>query len=290
MRTRQIGAAIIFLGSLLGTLGYSGNGVQAFSRARAAAAQALPQVGSSADPAPTARPGILIPSTYHLKFHSDFSGSKLDRSVWATCYPWADPAKGCTMFHHGEYEWYIRSQDHVSGGLLYLTAKRKPTVGLTSTGQPRTYACRSGMVTTFPSFKFTHGIVQIVARMPSVKGMWPALWLAPSDMTFPPEIDIVEHWVRPVRPTGVFYHPISGTHIGAFPRTANLALGWHTFSLIWTRFKLAWFIDGKRVLLTRKGPPRKSMYLIANLANARKPSKGDCGGSLIIKSVKIWQR
>ncbi len=123
-----------------------------------------------------------------------------------------------------------------------------------------------------------------------MKGMWPALWLAPSNETFPPEIDIVEHWVRPVRPTGVFYHPISGAHIGAFPKTANLASGWHTFSLIWTRFKLAWFIDGRRVLLTRKGPPRQSMYLIANLADARKPSLGGCGGSLIVKSVKVWQR
>ncbi len=133
MRMRPIGAAIMFLGLLLGSLGYSSNGIQAFSRARAAASQALPQAVSG----PTALPRIPIPSTYRLKFHSDFSGSKLDRSVWATCYPWADPAKGCTLFHPAEHEWYVRSQDHVSGGLLYLTAKRKPTAGLTSTGQPK---------------------------------------------------------------------------------------------------------------------------------------------------------
>jgi beta-glucanase (GH16 family) len=287
MRTRLIGAAIILLGLLLGTLIYPSNGGKALSRAKAAM---VPGNSSSGEKAPVARPGIPIPSGYRLKFHSDFSGSKLDLSVWATCYPWADAAKGCTIFHHGEYEWYIRRQDHVSGGLLYITAKRKPTAGLTSNGQPRTYACRSGMVTTFPSFNFTYGIVQIVARMPSVKGMWPALWLLPSNKTFPPEIDILEHWVRPVRPTGVFYHPVSGAHIGAFPRTANLAVGWHTFSLIWTRGKLAWFIDGKRVLVTRRRPPRQSMYFLANLADARKPKYGGCGGSLIIKSVKVWQR
>lgn len=232
---------------------------------------------------------IFGSATWHLKFHPLFSGSSLNLSDWATCYPWADRPTGCTNFGHSEYEWYLPGQDHVSNGLLYLTAQKKRTIGISPTGQRLNYDCRSGMVTTFHSFQFQYGIVQVVARMPSNFGMWPALWLAASSEKFPPEVDILEHWNRPVRPTGVFLHTISGPDVFAFPQTANLAVGWHTFTLVWTRQKMAWFIDGHRVLRTDR-TVRQSMYFIANLADSRDPTKYGCGGSLIIRSLKIWQR
>jgi hypothetical protein len=252
---------------------------------------ASPGLGTSPGTTGSRSPGPQVGADqkWKLKFASDFSGP-LNTTIWGTCYPWANPAKGCTNFAAGEYEWYVRSQVHVSRGLLYLVAMRKPTVGSTRAGQPAEYACRSGMVTTFPSFNFTYGVVQIVARMPSVKGMWPALWLAASNLKWPPEIDILEHWVRPVRPTGMFLHPLDGARVGAFPLTANLGHGWHTFSLVWTRDKLEWFVDGRLGLYSTHDVPRQPMYFIANLADARRPSRGGCGGALVIRSVKVWQR
>jgi beta-glucanase (GH16 family) len=243
---------------------------------------------SSPSPSPLR---VAVPSSWHLRFHPRFTGTHLDTSVWGTCYPWAATGTGCTNHGNGEYEWYLPAQDHVSGGLLYLTARRAPTRGLDVHGKPQRYQCRSGMVTTFPSFQFEYGIVQIVARMPSVKGMWPALWLASANKHPLPEIDIVEHWVRPTYTTGVFLHAL-GTYakIYAFPTTANLAIGWHTFSLVWTQHKLAWLIDGRLVMVRRHYIPHQKMYLIANLADARMPSTGGCGGSFVIKSVKIWQK
>jgi hypothetical protein len=232
--------------------------------------------------------GIPIPKGYLLKFRSRFS-TGLNKSVWGTCYPWADTKAGCTNFGNGEYQWFLPTQDHVSGGLLYLTARRKATPGTGPTGQPKTYACRSGMVTTSPGFNFKFGIVRVVARMPSVAGMWPAIWLAASSRQFPPEIDIIEHWVRPIRPTGVFFHPVSGTPVFRFVRTSDLAVGWHTFDFVWTRTKMAWYINGRQVLSTPR-VVRQAMYLVADNADAKKPSTGGCGGSLVIQSVKIWQR
>jgi beta-glucanase (GH16 family) len=243
---------------------------------------------TSASPSPGPQPGA--DQKWKLKFASNFSGAGLDTTIWGTCYPWADPAKGCTNFHGGEYEWYVRSQVRVSGGLLHLAAQRKPTQGLTKDGRPTVYACRSGMVTTYPSFNFKYGVVQIVARMPSVKGMWPALWLAASNLKWPPEIDILEHWVRPERSTGLFLHPLDRARVGTFPLTANLARGWHTFSLVWTQRSLEWFIDGRLGLYSTHQVPRQPMYFIANLADAKRPSRGGCGGSLVIRSVKVWQK
>jgi beta-glucanase (GH16 family) len=262
--------------------------------ARAAAVSSSPRSGASPSPTTSASPGPRAGAgqKWNLKFASNFSGPRLDTTVWGTCYPWVHTNLGCTNFANGEYQWYLPSQDRVSHGLLYLKAEPKRTPGSAKDGQPRGYACRSGMVTTFPSFNFTYGVVQIVARMPSAKGMWPALWLAASNLKWPPEVDILEHWVRPRRPTGLFLHPLDGHRVGTFPLTANLARGWHTFSLVWTRHALEWFVDGRLGLLTRNRLeiPHQPMYFVADLANARKPKYGRCGGSLVIRSVKVWQR
>jgi len=235
----------------------------------------------------------LIPANWKLAFNPSFAGSKLDTKTWDTCYPWKNPQVfGCTNTGHKEFEWYLPRQDRVSNGILELVAQRKPTTGrISPNGKLLHFGCRSGIVTTFHSFQFEYGAVQVVARMPSVGGMWPALWLAAANKQFPPEIDIVEHWVRQTRRTGVFLHAIGATGNNPsyymYPQTANLAVGWHTFTMVWTFHQVEWLIDGKIALVAHHGIPHQPMYFIANMASFRRPSKG-CGGTFFIKSVQIW--
>lgn len=247
---------------------------------------------SSASPVPkTIALSSLIPHRWKLAFDPSFAGSQFDTKVWDTCYPWATNfAVGCSNFGHKEWEWYMPGQDRVSHGLLELVAQMQPTIGIGPSGKRLHYNCRSGIVTTYHSFQFEYGAVQVVAQMPRVGGMWPALWLAASDQKYPPEIDIVEHWVRPTHRTGVFLHPVhvNGTRPWNFLHTANLGVGFHTFSLVWTYHQIEWLIDGKIALIVHHGIPHESMYFIADLASAKRPSKGGCGGALAIKSVKIW--
>jgi beta-glucanase (GH16 family) len=111
-------------------------------------------------------PGVVAAAGYQLKFNPSFAGTHLNTKVWATCYPWvANPSRGCTNYGHTEYEWYLPAQVQVSNGALHLVAKRAKTIGRTKKGKPYLYYCRSGMVTTNPSFKFEYGIVQVVANM-----------------------------------------------------------------------------------------------------------------------------
>jgi hypothetical protein len=115
-------------------------------------AQQKPPVKAKAGEAAPA--SFVLPQSWKLTFDSAFSGSQLDPSVWGTCYPWW-PSGGCTNFgntHDRELEWYKASQDQVSDGALHLVAQREPTLGLSKSGAPKEYACRSGMVTTYPSF------------------------------------------------------------------------------------------------------------------------------------------
>ena len=123
---------------------------------------------------PSSSPPGLNPA-WRPAFTADFSGSRLNTSVWATCYPWMDTPSGCTNFGNTEYEWYLPGQDQVSGGVLHLVAQRTPTPGMTADGTPKAYSCRSGMVTTYPGFRFQYGYVQVVAQIPNGPGLWPAL-------------------------------------------------------------------------------------------------------------------
>ena len=130
-----------------------------------------------------------------LVFSSNFSGTQLDTSVWDTCYVRFVAATGCTNFGNPqEEEWYLPSQVDVSGGVLHLIARETPTVGRNSSGAPKIYPYRSGMVTTYSSFRFTYGLVRVVARLPGGIGTWPALWLLPANGSWPPEIDIMENF------------------------------------------------------------------------------------------------
>jgi beta-glucanase (GH16 family) len=254
------------------------------------ARQAAPNGVSAATPTPHAVAPPTMNTGWRLRFDAQFTGSQLDTSIWATCYPWADAPSGCTNFGNSEYEWYLPSQDRVTDGALRLVAQRILTPGRTSDGTQKEYFCRSGMVTSYTSFNFKYGYLQIVAKIPSGYGLWPALWLAPTNLRSPTdEIDIIEHWGPPFEHTAAYLHPLRGTRISA-PLAPGFS-GWHTFGLFWTRSQLVWFVDGHAILSTQQHVPRQPMYFIANLADYRSAQTGrGCDGTLLIRSVSIWQR
>ncbi len=241
------------------------------------AARAIPS-----EPTPIPAQGMT------LKFDATFPGSQLNTQVWDTCYPWS--SGGCTNFGNTDdpdLEWYQAPQDQVSGGALHLIAQRVPTAGLDKQGAAKQYACRSGMVTTYPSLRFEYGYVQVTAQIPFGKGLWPAFWLAAANQKWPPEVDMLEHWGS--KPDGTVYlHPLSGVRQGGPVSMPNLASGWHTFGLYWSKTTLTWYYDGVQVLTTSVDVPQQDMYLIANLADDD-TSPGSCSGSLLIKSVEVWQ-
>lgn len=242
---------------------------------------------STASPHPVAakQPGVLQPKGTP-QFTATFAGSRLNTSVWTTCYPWMDVPTGCRNFGNHEVEWYLPSQVHVSGGLLHLVAQHIPTAGMTANGTSEQYSCRSGMVTTYRGFRFKYGYIQVVARIPAKKGLWTGLWLAAANLHWPPEIDIVESWHGNY--SAAYLHFTSGGYIKK-PLPGKEAIGWHTFALSWTKTKLTWLLDGKVVFTAHRKIPHQEMYFIADLAETRLPLHGGCNGSLLIRSIKVWK-
>ena len=232
-------------------------------------------------------PGVIQPEGTP-DFSATFTGSRLDTSLWATCYPWENLPTGCNNSGNPEYEWYLPSQDRVSGGTLHLDARQAPTAGRAQDGSPQVYACRSGMVTSYPGFRFKYGYLQIVARFPASLGMWPALWLAAADLHWPPEIDIIEGWDRGSPYTAAYLHPVGGRRARAVIPPSQ-AIGWHTFAVSWTKMQVTWLLDGRVVLIVRHHVPHVKMYFIADLAEIDPVHASQCHGSMLIRSVKYWK-
>jgi beta-glucanase (GH16 family) len=245
---------------------------------------------TAASGAQPAQPALLtVPAGWRLAFDPSFSGAGLNTGTWATCYDWAtNPSVGCDDNPTAEKEWYIPSQVNVGGGTLNLVAKQEATQGVSPAGAPETYTCRSGMVTSKPGFNFTYGLIQITAKLPYGPGLWPALWLAATNDQWPPELDIMEHWYSEPQ-AKVYDHTIGKQYLGGpVPTPANLSAGFHTYSLLWTKDRVTWYLDGVRVFTTTSYVPQQQMYFIANVADdSTKP--GACTGTMEISSVKVYQ-
>jgi beta-glucanase (GH16 family) len=250
-----------------------------------------PSSGASAGAQPlSSGPSQALTRNMHLVFNASFHGSKLNTSIWDTCYPY-DAQSGCNNFGNKEVEWYIPSQVRVSGGVLNLTAKRERTPGLTKAGGRHIYSCRSGMVTSSPGFNFKYGYIQVVAHITNGAGLWPALWLAASNFQWPPEIDMLEHWGPPRHGSAMFFHPSGAYQVAyAIPPSNDITSGWHTFAVDWTASQVAWYLDGKIMFRVVQNIPHQKMYFIANVAAFKgKKRTNPCTGTLKVRSVKVWQ-
>jgi beta-glucanase (GH16 family) len=227
---------------------------------------------------------------WKLAFSTDFPGTQLDTATWDQCYPWTPSPPGCTNFGNAdEREWYLPSQVQVENGKLALTAQRTPTEGADVNGKPKAYTCRSGMVTTYDSFSFKYGIAQVTARLPFGKGLWPAIWFIPADGSWPPEIDVVEHWdTRPTASATLHYGKQNLQQRGTVP-FPQADQGWHTYTLYWTPTRITVYYDDTLALTTTADIPQQPMYLLLDLANEN-DAPGSCDGTMYVKSVNIWDQ
>lgn len=255
---------------------------------------ALSKTTTHASPAPATPPptGTKHTAGWTLAFSATFRSDSLDTGRWATCYPWVEAAlEGCTLYGNSprEDEWYLPRQDQVSTGVLHLVADASPTPGRTRAGEPKTYPYRSGIVTTFHSFRFTYGYVRVVAKLPGGKGTWPALWLLPETEAWPPEIDLMENWGAAASFQATL-HWATGSSGEQAEKTvatpATLSTAYHAYGLRWEPGSLTWYFD-RTPVFTVTGPhvPSQPMYFLANLAV---DGPAASGSSFDIRSVKIY--
>ena len=135
----------------------------------------------------------------------------------------------------------------------------------------------SGIITSYDSFKMTHGYVETRAKVPGGRGLWPAFWLLTTHYVEDvPEIDVMEFLGQDKDTLYNTYHyfdieddyrRISTPSFKVF--ADDWTQDFHTFGMAWSPNEIIWYVDGEethRVTDSDYDIANQAMYLIANLA------------------------
>jgi beta-glucanase (GH16 family) len=197
--------------------------------------------GTDPDPIP-AKDG------FRLVWNDEFDGTSIDGTAWN----WEVHGRPA----NNELQYYTRAEKNsrIEDGVLVLEAHKEVYTGPDAT---RNYT--SARINTSGKHDFTYGRFEIRARMPVGRGMWPAIWMMPTDSRYggwprSGEIDIMEylgHDLRAVYQTihytrsGTNDHGSSGTSYRLTDGT--FSQDFHVFALEWEAGEMRWYVDNLQV-------------------------------------------
>jgi beta-glucanase (GH16 family) len=210
----------------------------------------------------TSNEGYTTPLSYtgyNLVWNDEFEGNQLDLSVWNQ-----EIGNGASGWGNNELEYYTNSKKNtlVSNGNLVIEARKESIGG---------YNYSSGRMTTQNKKSFQFGRIDIRAKLPEGKGIWPALWMLGSNITtvgWPAsgEIDIMEmvaHAPSTVHGT-MHWMAANGNNVNK-GTSYNLPSGkfsdkFHVFSIIWTEDTIQWLVDDNIFLTNTKADVGSANY------------------------------
>ncbi len=193
---------------------------------------------------------------WKLTFNDEFNDQKLNREKWRDNYYWGG------RYNENGVTYYGENQFQFTDTTLLIVAEKDSSNG------KKPYL--SGMIDCSPSFKQQYGYFEIRSKNPKGTGFWPAFWLVSTE-TWPPEIDIYEfftnepnriktnqHWLnkkkkKKMQPKG-------------YKMKVDASDGFHVYAVEWTKKKIKWFCDNKRIKTSRRGRKYldKKMHIIIN--------------------------
>lgn len=242
---------------------------------------------------------------WRLVWSDEFGGTALDYSKWGVA------------FHalgggNNELQFYTERAENVRvvGGHLVLEAHDDDFNGM---GTIRKYS--SASMRTKHRGDWKYGRFEIRARMPKGKGLWPAIWMLPTD-------DIYGGWARSGEIDIVEYkgddpdHVIGTLHYGgAWPKNVHSGDGFtlpkktfaddfHVFALEWEESVMRWYVDGKLYQTQQKwhsskaahpAPFDQRFHLIMNMAvGGRWSGNPDATtkfpARMLVDWVRVYQR
>ncbi|GGB16338.1 family 16 glycosylhydrolase [Puia dinghuensis] len=193
---------------------------------------------------PTDTTGYRTPKSYPgytLVWSDEFNGNSLNTGDW-------NYEQGGNGWGNHELENYTnRTQNaFVSAGNLIIEARQESYSGSNYT---------SARLTTQGKRSFTFGRIDIRAKLPVAKGMWPALWMLGTDISSVPwpgcgETDIMELvGSNPNRVTGSLHWQQAGGSEGTYnnnyflPSGQDFSQQFHVFSIVWQNNSVQFLVD-----------------------------------------------
>lgn len=215
-------------------------------------------------------------AAWKLVWQDEFEGSTLDFSKWEI---------EVNAFGGGNNELQIytdrKENVRVENGMLVLEA-RKDNFGIQ--GTVREYS--SGRVRSKQRGDWKYGRFEFRAKLPRGPGLWPAIWMLPTDEVYggwasSGEIDIVEYkGQEPQQVWGTLHYGDfwpNNKHSGTQYRLSrgSFADDFHIFALEWEEGVMRWYVDGELYQTQNKwsttqapfpAPFDQRFHLVLNLA------------------------
>ncbi len=206
----------------------------------------------------------------------EFNGKSLDYSKWEC---------EVNAFGGGNQELQLYTDRpkniRVEGGKLIIEAhKDKPEI----TGTSREYS--SARIRTKHRGDWQYGRFDIRAKLPRGQGIWPAIWMLPTDDRYGSwastgEIDIMEYKGQEIKKLHTTIHfgepwPKNRFTTSTWDlKKGNFADEFHTFSIDWRKEKITWLVDNEPVYFVTEwdssaakypAPFDQPFHLLINLA------------------------
>jgi beta-glucanase (GH16 family) len=242
----------------------------------------LGELSSSADNPPPYTPltNKNFNTYWEMIWEDNFDSATLDNTKWNVM-DWAAEK-------NNELEYYTPDNISLSNDALNVITKRMNYNG-------RLYT--SGAIETKDKFYFLYGKVEVRAKLPSGKGIFPAFWMLPQSESFLPEIDIMEMLGDSPSEIWMVYHwmdsgiqeKVYTSHLGP-----NYSKDYHTFSIEWNPKEIVWFIDGIRRFSTNHSPDQPMFLYINTAVGGDWPGSPDqttfLPQSLIVDYIRVYKK
>lgn len=234
---------------------------------------------------------------YTLAWSDEFTGNSLNTNDWNY-----EIGNGASGWGNNELEYYTNNSKNVlvSHGNLIIEARNESASGFNYT---------SARLTTQNKKQFQFGRVDIRAKLPKGKGIWPALWMLGSNINTVPwpgcgEIDIMELLGHEPSKMYSTLHYGTAAH-GSKGNSYSLSNGsysdqFHVFSMIWKQDKAQVFVDDIMLLEVNKSdvgsdyPFNAPFFFIMNVAvGGNWPGSPDATTTfpqrMIVDYVRVFQ-
>lgn len=188
---------------------------------------------------------------WNIVWQDEFDQDSLDLTKWSH-------ETGGHGWGNNELQYYTDSDSnsYVENGNLVLKAEVVPQ-GIGSSRGLRYYS--SARLRTYGKGDWKYGRIEVKAKVASGQGIWPAIWMLPTDWLFggwpsSGEIDIMEHVgydlgvVHGSVHTEAYNHKIN-TQRSSAKKITNVDTEFHVYSIIWDKDMISFFIDDVQYFL-----------------------------------------
>ncbi len=242
---------------------------------------------------------------WQLVWQDEFDGTSIDLSKWGH----EVNAQGGG---NNELQYYTARSENsfVGGGALTIRALKE-----NYTGAEGTRAYTSARMRTLHKGDWKYGRFDIRAKLPRGRGIWPAIWMLPTDWVYggwaaSGEIDIMEllgHDTKTVHGTlhygGAWPENVNSGKALTLPQ-GDFANEFHTFRLDWEANEFKWYVDDElyqtQTQWHTKGQPYPApfdqrFHLLLNLAvGGNWPGNPDASTifpqTMMVDYVRVYRR